>query len=745
MLKTENRWLVTVLALLTLSMSSALYAQINIPESVRVGVVLSGGGARGLAHVGVIQVLEAQGIKPDIITGTSMGAIIGALYASGRSADEINGIARGMDWSNALSDASPRHHQPYTFRELEAGMTTDLRMSVTREGIAFPRGVIEGQHLEQTLGELFDQNGMAMVFEQLPIHFAALAADLETGEQVILNSGALASAVRASMSIPGALAPVERDGRILVDGGIANNMPIDVARAMGADFIIAVDVTAPLRKREELDSIFSIASQTTSFLVRLNTVQQRTNLRDDEVLILPLLDGFVSTSFEMSDGIIQAGVEAAQKALQVEWSEPLTEEQYPVLDIMKPVAPVVDIVRVMNNSPVSDAVILAQLRQREGEVLNRQQLEQDLSRLYGLDYFSVVRYHIVEIEHKTVLEVRCVARENGNSWLKLGVELADDLKGNSVMGLSASLRSAGLNRYGGTSFARMELGTTPELEFRFLQPLDPALHYFVEPALGYRADKFDVYLDDVQKQPLASYQKQDRWAALSLGRGLWDEAGEIRIGVVRERGNLKFRSGLDLDTFDDVDTSNYDDGFYFLRLGWDSLDDLGFPTQGQRWSITREEHRTGLRAETDFARMLGDFTLSVNSGRNTLLLEGDAQISDSDEASFVDIPFIGGFLELSGLPPRSRFGRHRALLRSVFYRRMNRDGPLAFGLPMFIGASIERGNVWLDHDNISWNNAVGAGSVFLGARTPLGPAYVSFGATDEGDRSFSIFLGQRFR
>ncbi|MBK9132503.1 MAG: patatin-like phospholipase family protein [Gammaproteobacteria bacterium] len=713
----------------------------EIPPGARVGLVLSGGGARGLAHVGVIRVLESQGIRPAIITGTSMGSIIGALYATGRSADEIERLARGMDWRQALSDASPRRYQPYTFRELEAGMTADFRMSITRAGIAFPRGVIEGQHLEQLLDQMFEERGEPLQFSQLPLRFAAVAADLETGEQVVIDRGDVASAVRASMSVPGAIAPVERDGRLLVDGGIANNMPVDVARAMGADFIIAVDVSAPLRKRDELNSVFTVANQTMGFLVRLNTVRQRENMRQGDVLIVPDLQGYSSTAFDQADGIIRAGIDAAVAALGV--TGDVSVEGGATEPDRARHEPVIGFIRVVNNSPVSDNVVRSLIRQPLGQPLDRVLIENDITRLYGLDYFSLVRYRIVERDGAKGIEVRCVARESGNNWLKLGLELQDDFRGNSQFGLSASLRSAGLNRYGGTAFTRIQLGTTPEVELRFLQPLDPGLRYFIEPAAGYAADAFDLYVDDLQEQPLSRYRKSDRWIALSVGRLLWREVAEIRLGAVREYGTLDFLSGLDV--VNQGSDQSYQDGFYFVRIGWDSLDDLGFPSEGARWSVTREAHDSGLGADEDFGRVLTDFTLAVTSGRNTYLLEGDTAISDSDEADFVDIPFIGGFLELSGLPPRSRFGRHRALLRGILYRRLDQDGPLPLGVPVYLGLSLERGNVWLDRDNISWSDAIGAGSVFIGARTPLGPAYLSYGATEEGDRSLSIFLGQRFR
>jgi len=672
-----------------------------------------------------------------------MGSIVGALYASGRSAEELDRIARTMDWAQALSDASPRSHQLYPFRQLEAGMTTDLRMSITGDGIAFPRGVIEGQHLEQVLGDLFVENSQALQFRQLPIRFAAVAADLETGEQVVLDHGDVATAVRASMSIPGALAPVQRDGRLLVDGGIANNMPVALARKMGADFIIAVDVSEPLQKRDELTSIFSVANQVTTFLVRRNTVQEAKLLHPNDVLITPDLQGYSSAAFGEANGIIESGTDAALKVFGMTRAQLSTLNNTQQADNGEAM-PVIHFIRVVNDSPVSDQVVRMQIHQPVNQPLDKTLLQEDLSRLYGLDYFSVVRYRVVKENNEYGLEVDSVAREHGNSWLKLGLQLADDFSGNSEFGIAASLRSAGVNRYGGTAFTRLQLGTSPELELRFLQPLDPGLNYFVEPSAGYRAELFDLYLTEYQDQPIARYRKQDRWASLAFGRLLWDNEAEVRFGITRVKGMLDFRNGLNVIAAANSNF-NYDDGYYFGRVGWDSLDDLGFPTQGVRFDLTRQQHDNNIGAEANFGRTLSSFTLAGSIGRNTLLLEGDAEISDEDEASFVDLPFIGGFLELSGLPPRSRFGRHRALVRSVFYHRLDEGGPLPVGVPVYVGFSLEKGNVWLDRHNISWGDAISAGSLFLGAQTPLGPAYLSYGVTAEGDRSLAIYLGQRFR
>lgn len=703
----------------------------------KIGLVLSGGGARGLAHIGVLHVLEEEGIRPDVITGTSMGAIIGALYASGYRAAEIEQIARDMNWLDTFTDASPRHHQPYTLRQLEAGLSTDLRLSVTREGISFPRGAIQGQKLGLVLDHLFIRDGRPLTFEQLPISFAAVAADLETGEAVVLDRGEVATAVRASMSIPGALEPVELDGRMLVDGGIVDNMPVSLAREMGADRIIAVDVGAPLLSRDEIRSVFSVAQQTSGFLVRLNTLEQRDSLTAEDTLVVPQLDGLSSLAFNQAESLMSAGLDAANDVYSTQTT--LAGERDSADVPQDSGRPIVSFIDITNNSVVADAVVLGLLHQRVGHALDRARLDQDVSRLYGLDYFSQVRYRVVTDARGTGLEIICQGRQSGNTWLKLGMELASDFRGNSDFSVGASLRAAGLNRLGGTAFSRFEVGTDSEIEFRFLQPLDHRLRYFVEPALGYRTRIYDIYLSGLQDEPFARYQTVGRWSSLALGRLLWGEVAEVRAGVFRERGELDFRAGLN------AGEDDYDDGYYFAALGWDSLDDLGFPASGVRTTLRQERRDPNLRAEERFERTKFAGTLALSRGHTTLLLEGRAEVSSVDSYSGIDVSWIGGFLELSGLPPRSRFGPHKALVRGVMYRRMDQQGALPLGLPVYLGGSVEKGNVWFDRDEISWDSAISAGSLFVGARTFFGPAFLAYGATSEGDYSVSLFLGQRFR
>ena len=207
-----------------------------------IGLALSGGGARGSAHVGVLKAIEEMGIPVDFIAGTSMGAIIGGMYASGYSADEIRQILVEMDWERAMRDKPDRELRTMRSKELEAQFLIPYRMGLNDGGIQLPLGLIEGQHLDQVLHRILMPVVGIHQFDDLPIPFHAVATDLVTGDEVVMSSGSLPNALRASMSVPGVFAPVSIDGRLLVDGGMSNNLPVSVVREMGADIVIAVDI-----------------------------------------------------------------------------------------------------------------------------------------------------------------------------------------------------------------------------------------------------------------------------------------------------------------------------------------------------------------------------------------------------------------------------------------------------------------------------------------------------------------------
>jgi len=280
-------------------------------ERPKIGLALSGGGARGSAHVGVIKALEELGVPIDYIAGTSMGAIIGGIYAAGYSADELEQVLADMNWSGALSDKLPRREQSMRKKDLDAQFLIPYRVGFNKGGIQLPLGVIEGQHLDQVFHRILLPVQGITDFDQLSIPFRAVATDLVTGQEVVLSSGSLPDALRASMSVPGAFAPVQLNGKILVDGGMSNNLPVNVVREMGADIVIAVDISTPLLTEEQLVSVLSVAEQLTGFLTRRNTEEQIASLKPGDILLVPDLEGVSAADFENADEIAQKGLEAA--------------------------------------------------------------------------------------------------------------------------------------------------------------------------------------------------------------------------------------------------------------------------------------------------------------------------------------------------------------------------------------------------------------------------------------------------
>src|SRR5678815_4756903 len=296
--------------------SSVAVAQSGVGSKAtpRIGLVLSGGGARGLAHVGVLKVLEELRVPVHCVTGTSMGAIVGGAYAAGATASELEQFVRKADWDDVFRDSPPRT-EISTRRKIDDYKTLFApEYGVTPSSLFLPKGLIAGVSIEGFFRQLTQQVVEVGDFDRLPIPFRAVAADIETGEAVVLSRGSLSRAMRASMSVPGAIAPVEIDGRLLVDGGIANNLPIDEARKLCGDVIIAVNISTPALKRDEISSALTVGTQLINFLGKANVERQLASLGQRDVLIAPELGDISAGSFERAADAIRIG-EAQARAL----------------------------------------------------------------------------------------------------------------------------------------------------------------------------------------------------------------------------------------------------------------------------------------------------------------------------------------------------------------------------------------------------------------------------------------------
>jgi predicted acylesterase/phospholipase RssA len=372
----------------------------DAPVRPRICVVLSGGGARGMAHIGVLKILDELKVPIDCIAGTSMGAIVGGLYASGMTVEQIESTMLSVDWQEAFHDAPPRRDLAFRRKQDDRNFLVTWPLGLKHAKILLPKGFIQGQKLQETLRQLTLPFSKSTDFDLLPTPFRAVATDLETGNAVVMGEGDLSIAMRASVSAPGVFAPVELNDRLLVDGGLAENLPIDVARAMHADILIVSDVSFPLQPRAALDSALSISNQMLAILVRKDSDRQRASLGSRDVLIVPDLGLTPSTAFNAAATVISRGEDAARadRAVLEAYSvgDAAYREYLARRGAREPGLPPIKFVRVDPQSKRYEKTILAEMQPLVGKPLDPDQVGKRITELYGLGMFETLDYTLVQ-------------------------------------------------------------------------------------------------------------------------------------------------------------------------------------------------------------------------------------------------------------------------------------------------------------------------------------------------------------
>jgi len=714
----------------------------NIPAQARdvenrpmIGLALSGGGARGGAHVGVLKALEEMNIPVDYIAGTSMGAIIGGLYAAGYTADEIEQLLIDTDWTRALTDNPARRNRTMRKKDLERQFLIPYRVGFNKGSLQLPLGAIAGQHLDQIFHQmLFPVVGISD-FDDLPIPYRAVATDLVTGEAVVLANGSLANSLRASMSVPGVFAPVKIDGRLLVDGGMSNNLPVSVVREMGADVVIAVDISTPLLTEEQLTSILSVTEQLTSFLTRRTTEAQIALLGTGDVLLVPELGDFSSADFEGADEIVNLGYEAAQAAgaslaglspgapVPIDRSGKLTEADY-----------IVKFIEIDNGSVLNDELIRSRIDVDLDQPIDLRALDQSVDRIYSLDVFESVTYDLVENEEgERGIVVRASPRDWGPNYLQFGLELSSDFSEYSEFKLGAAYTRNALNSLGGELRVIGSIGRQDEISFDFYQPVDLNAKWFVQPAAYWRRQNYNVWFEDVN---IAEIQLKGWGARFGIGRNL-STTNRLRLDYEFASGDAKVITG--------------DPGFILddrLRLGeldleflHDGLDNIWFPASGTLHRLLYRYAADELGASIDFRQASADGVMAFSHGKNIFNINYELGYSFDDKAPFERWYRLGGLGRLSGLSPDQLSGRHIGFASLTYRRRIN-----SFDLfKTYAGISLEAGNVWNFGNEMRFDDLRYSGSLFVGVDSPIGPVYFAVGHSDSGDNAVYFYVGDPFR
>lgn len=704
-------------------------------ERLKVGLALSGGGARGSAHIGVLMALEELGIKVDYIAGTSMGAIIGGMYASGYSPEQIEEILLAMDWERALRDRPDRVDRTMRTKELEAQFLIPYRLGFNGGEFQLPLGLIEGQHLDQVFREILQPVVGIHDFSELPIPFKAVATDLVTGEEVVLSQGSLPDSLRASMSVPGVFSPVTIDDRLLVDGGMSNNLPVSVVRDMGADIVIAVDISSTLLKREQLKSVFSVTEQLTNFLVRRTTQAQIDLMGGEDLLIVPDLGAFSSANFSEAGQVVQKGYDAAM--LEKAGIMAMASRQGAIGPVAAPVSFtefVVNFVELENDSVLHDEIIRSRLAVEPGQPVDLKKLDRSVDQIFSLDVFQSVTYDLVKNdEGETGVVVRAVPREWGPNYLQFGLELSTDFSGSSDFKLGAAYTRKALNRLGGELRVTGTLGREDELSVDFYQPIDTQARWFLEQEVFWNRENYDLWRDDVN---VAELELRGWGANFGFGRN-FSTTNRARLRYVVADGRTDIVTGNP----DELGNADIDIGELEFQYIHDSLNSIWFPTSGMLHKLEYLYATESLGATTAYQQATGNGAVLFSFGKNTALLNYELGYSFDDKAPIERWYRMGGFGRLSGLAPDQLLGRHTMLATLAYYRRLNQLDLVS----AYAGFTLEAGNVWDMSDDIGLDDLRYSGSLFVGADSPLGPIYLALGYADSDDLAAYFYLGNPFR
>ncbi len=704
----------------------------------RIGLVLSGGGARGIAHIGVLEVLEELRVPIDAIAGTSMGAVVGGLYASGLDAAEIRKAFVDVDWGTAFDDSTSRDKLSFRRKEDDQGLLFNFQVGVRDNKLRVPRGLVQGQKFNLILRALTLPTATIRDFDALPIPFRAVAADLGTGEAVVMDSGDLVLALRASMAVPGAFSPVERLGRQLIDGSVADNLPIDVARQMGVDRLIVVDISEPLGEASSLESPVSITNQVFTILIRRTTEERKKSLGPDDLLLVPEMD-VGSAQFDRGELAIAGGRQAAEgqsarlaalglpAAEYAQWAARHVEARGPNQEAVRNGGPRIAQIEVRSDSRFAALTIRRRMATRPGERLKIETLRADLERLYGIGLFDSIGFELEEVEGKILLVIDAKQKSWGPNFLRLGLNLRDDFRGSTGFDVGVRHTATAVNRWGAEWRTDVRLGENQRFETELYQPFGHG-RWFVAPRVAYRRRNLSIHEGE---RVIGSFRVGSTIGGLDLGREISDW-GELRFGVELERLRAEPRLGADFERI------KAQDGRAFARLAVDRLDDVSFPGRGYAGSLQLDRSFPELGADSAASTASFEALSAFSFGDNTIV--GGVEVGTSLEEGRVFPPYtLGGLFSLSGYQPGEFTGDHLALARLQAYRRTQ-----TLGQKLYLGFSLEAGKIWSERSDLGTGPVRITGSLFAGARSYIGPIYLAFGLGERRRHNYYFFLGRTF-
>lgn len=705
-----------------------------------IGLVLSGGGARGYAHIGVLKVLEENRIPVDYIGGTSMGALIGSLYSMGYRPGEMEDFVAGLDWDKLLQPSVSYQDLSFRRKQDRRFLPSPVTLSGDIEDLEIPNALSSGQEIELLLDRVCLPYATTEDFDDLPIPFRAVATDMVSGHSVTLAGGNLSRALRATMSIPGVFTPVNLNGQILADGGLVNNIPTDVVKEMGADILLVVNIETQLDGKEALRSLPGVLKQTINIATLDNS---RRSLRQADLIIAPDLKDFDLADFTQSSAIIDLGYQEARERVMLLQGLSLPEDEWERhLEARKnrekpAVSPVLEYLTVQGATPTEAKTIQEKLRGKylgkafAGEL--QEQLTKDLAKLKGTGRFGSLSFTLEEKDKKTGLVI--VHNQIGPepeefARLEIGLDL-NSVKSDKVnFDLLARLTLHDAGAYGAEWRSDLQVGSNPALASEYFRPIGKG--FFISPQVSFDRHRINYFSENIN---LAEYVRQTAQAGFDLGYSI-NSRSEIRGGLavgyrkyIRQIGNIF--------------PEEVEGGFSRSGISWvyDGLDHAQVPSRGILSQNSLHYYFSVPGGSGDIVQAETKTLIFQSlSQRNILFCLGKAAGTFGNNDSPVQKFTLGGRLRLGG----------------YYYEEFRADNYLMGGIgilhnpafiPSFLGGKIYLGG-WYEGGSAfeEWDEAIYRQSISTGllVETPLGPVFLGGSLNEDGRGKIYFSLGHFF-
>lgn len=726
------RALAMVAAALLSCASALVQAQTARP---RVGLVLAGGGAKGGAHVGVLKVLEELHVPVDCIAGTSMGALVGGGYAAGIPAADIEKFLLGVQWKKVVGSEGRRQLEPIEQKRTGATYSNSLELGIDDSGIVMPGGIINTASVEDLLRTYVAGARFETDFDRLPIPYRAVATDMVAGEMVVLREGDLATAMRASMAIPGAFEPVVRDGQILSDGGLVRNIPVDVARELCADVVIVVNLVEPGADPKKLRSALQLLSRTMDVAIIANEALQLGTLGPGDALVNVEMGTIGTADFERIPETIPLG-EAAARAMApslmryavppeqyAKWRREVTQSQ--ALEVQ------LAAVRYEGLKRVNPEYLETKAQVKPGDVVDTSRISEEARRIAALQEFDTVDYRIEGDRDAPTLVWLPHEKDWGPNYLRVDMGMMASEGGDLTFAIYGRHVRTWLNSKGAEWRNEMQVGNLSMLTTSVFQPLDDAHRVFVEPRLRYSRSLEDVFYD---QERIARYKFQDVGAALDAGVNLGSYA-QARVGYIYDRRNVGVDIGSPL-----IDDGRFTDAGIQVSAEFDSRDTAFNPTKGIAAALEYYLVDDALGADRDWERVELGVGVALPLRRDVfwVTLAGGADLSDElppDRAFAVGGPGSFPGLELGEIRADSYWTVSTSYLWNV------KELLPLMDLAMYVGMRANAGAVYDRIDGVDSGEIYGA-SVFLTGRTLVGPLTLGLGGTSTDSWSLWLSIGR---